>query len=266
MGRLEGKIAIVTGAARGIGQASAKAMAAEGAKVLLADINGEGAQAAAAEIEALGGTAAGHFADVSQEDQVEAMIAAALQRWGRLDVLMNNAHSGQSDDIDIVTTSRDAWDRVFAGTLFGVVYGCKHAIPAMLKTGGGSIINVSSNATLGGDFIRVAYGAAKSGVISVTKYAATAYGQLGIRCNILSPGVLVTPAVLNHYPPLMREIVAGAVLSPRMGTPEDAAGLVVYLASDESSFINGQTISVDGGLNTHLGLAIPMKKANIVRT
>lgn len=266
MGRLEGKIAIVTGAAQGIGKASAKALAAEGAKVLLADINGAGAEAAAAELEALGGTAAGYFADVSQEDQVAGMIEAALQRWGRLDVLMNNAHSGQNEDIDVVTTTRETWDKVFGGTLFGVVYGCKYAIPAMLKTGGGSIINVSSNATLGGDFIRVAYGAAKSGVISVTKYAATAYGQLGIRCNILSPGVLVTPAVLNHYPPVMRELVAGAVLSPRMGVPEDAGGLVVYLASDESSFINGQTISVDGGLNTHLGLAMDMKKANVYRS
>lgn len=265
MGQLDGKVAIVTGAAQGIGKASAKAMAAAGAKVLIADINGTGARAAAEEIASGGGTARGLQVDVAQEESVRGMIDETIAVWGRLDTIMNNAHSAQSDDLDIVSNTRDCWDRVFAGTLFGVVYGCKYAVPAMLKTGGGSIINVSSNATLGGDYIRVAYSAAKSAILSLTKYTATAFGKDGIRCNVLSPGTLVTPAVLNHYPAIMREIIADYIPAPRMGEPEDAAGLVVLLASDAGSFINGQTISVDGGLNTPIGPSVELRKHNVVR-
>jgi NAD(P)-dependent dehydrogenase (short-subunit alcohol dehydrogenase family) len=257
---LDGKVAIVTGAAQGIGQASAKALAAAGAKVVIVDVNAEGAKTAADEITAAGGQVAALSADVSIEDHVADMIRSTVDRWGRLDVLMNNAHSGQPDDIDVVSTTRDTWDSTFACTLFGVVYGCKYGVPAMIENGGGSIINVSSNASLGGDFTRVAYAAAKNAVVSVSKYTATAFGKQGIRCNILSPGVLVTPPVLELFPANLRDALLSFVMAPRLGAPEDAAGLVTYLASDESTFINGQHISVDGAMNTVLGPAVEMRK------
>jgi NAD(P)-dependent dehydrogenase (short-subunit alcohol dehydrogenase family) len=252
MAQLENKVAIVTGAASGIGRATARLMAAEGARVLVADIDESGAGAVVAEIAAAGWEASALRVDVRDETAVKTMIEAALDLYGRLDILDNNAHTGRPEDTDIVATTRETWDEVLAGTLFGVVYGCKYGVPAMLRTGGGSIINVSSNAYLGGDFVRVAYGAAKSGVNSVTKYTATAFGRQGIRCNVLSPGVLVTPPVLRQHAAELA-VIAEHVMAPRMGEPEDGARLAVFLGSDASSFINGQLISVDGGLNVHLG-------------
>jgi NAD(P)-dependent dehydrogenase (short-subunit alcohol dehydrogenase family) len=258
--KLDGKVAIVTGAAQGIGEAAATALAAAGAKVLIADINIEGAKVAADKITAAGGEAAALGVDVSEEDDVREMISTAVDRWGRLDVLMNNAHSGQPDDTDVVSTTRETWDLVFACTLFGVVYGCKYGVPAMIQNGGGSIINVSSNAALGGDFTRVAYAAAKNALVSVSKYTATAFGKQGIRCNVVSPGVLVTPPVLELFPAELRDVLLSYVMAPRLGTPDDAAGLVTYLASDEAIFINGQDISVDGAMGTAMGAAIAVHK------
>lgn len=260
MGQLDGKVAIVTGAASGIGRATARLMAAEGARVLATDIDEAGLQTLVDEIKASGAEAAAMGVDVTDEAAVKSMIDAAVDRWGRLDVLHNNAHTGQLDDVDVVTTSRETWDKVLAGTLFGVVYGCKHGVPAMLAAGGGSIINMSSNAHLGGDVVRVAYAAAKSGVNSVTRYTATAFGKRGIRCNAISPGVLVTPPVLALFPPALKQILLDHVLADRLGEPEDGARLAVFLASDASSYINGQIISCDGGLNAHLG-AVPQLSA-----
>jgi NAD(P)-dependent dehydrogenase (short-subunit alcohol dehydrogenase family) len=263
MGLLDGKVAIVTGAAQGIGRASALALAAAGSRVLVADINESGAADTVKEIAEAGGVAEAIVADVSKEAEVERMVATAVAKWGRLDTLMNNAHSGQRDDVNIVTNSTETWEKVFSVTLYGVVFGCKYAVPAMLKNGGGSIINVSSNATLGGDFTRVAYGAAKAGVTSITKYVTSAFGKEGIRCNTLSPGILLSPTALGYMPPPMLEAMEGFVCAPRMGQPEDAGGLVVFLASDASAFITGQHISVDGGLNTTLGASHELKRQGL---
>ena len=258
---LSGKVAIVTGAARGIGKASAKALAAAGAKVLMVDVNTEGVEASAAEIQAEGGIAHGMFTDITDEEAMRAMVETAVDKWGRLDTLMNNAVTGDLGDINVVTNTREIWEKTLAGTLLGTVWGHKYAIPAMLKNGGGSIINVSSNATLGGDFVRVAYAAAKSGVVSVTKYTAVAFGKQGIRCNVLSPGVLVGPSIILNYPKEMRDTVESFVMAPRLGEAADAGPLVVFLASDEAKFINGQCISVDGGMNTVLGPSPALLKA-----
>jgi NAD(P)-dependent dehydrogenase (short-subunit alcohol dehydrogenase family) len=260
MGQLEGKVAIVTGAASGIGRATTRLMAAEGARVLAADINEQGVHELVDEVTTGGAEAAALRVDVCDEAAVQAMIAAAVSRWGRLDVLHNNAHTGQLDDTDVVRTTRETWDRVLGGTLFGVVNGCKHGVPALLASGGGSIINMSSNAYLGGDVVRVAYAAAKSAVNSVTRYTATAFGKRGIRCNAISPGVLVTPPVLAQYPPALQQILLDHVLADRLGKPDDAARLAIFLASDASSYINGQIICCDGGLNAHLG-AVPQLSA-----
>jgi NAD(P)-dependent dehydrogenase (short-subunit alcohol dehydrogenase family) len=247
---------VVTGAAQGIGQAAATALAARGASVLMADLNTAGAESAASAIADDGGDAVAYTLDVTDEHGVAAMIADTVDRWGRLDVLVNNAHTGQEDDTDVVSTTQDCWARTLAGTLFGVVYGCKYAVPAMIANGGGSIVNVSSNATLGGDFTRVAYASAKAGVTSLTRYTATAFGKQGIRCNAVSPGVLFTPTVLRQFPEEMRQSLVAYTMATRMGAPEDAAGLIAFLASDVSEFINGQVISVDGAMNTVLGPSV----------
>ena len=261
MGQLDGKVAIVTGAALGIGKATTELMAAEGARVLAVDINEKALAAVVGAIKATGAEATACRVDITEEAQVASMIQTAVTRYGRLDILHNNAHTGQEDDIDVVSTSRDVWDRTMAGTLYGVVYGCKYGVPAMLANGGGSIINMSSNATLGGDVVRVAYAAAKSGVNSVTKYTATVFGKKGIRCNAISPGCLLTPAALRSFRPGFREIIEEHVMAPRMGEPEDGARLAVFLGSDAASFINGQIISCDGGINSHLGPIPQMLRA-----
>jgi NAD(P)-dependent dehydrogenase (short-subunit alcohol dehydrogenase family) len=223
--------------------------------VLAVDINEKALAAVVDAIKATGAEATALRADITEEAQVASMIQTAVTRYGRLDILHNNAHTGQADDIDVVSNSRDVWDRVMAGTLYGVVYGCKYGVPAMLANGGGSIINMSSNASTGGDVVRVAYAAAKSGVNSVTKYTATVFGKKGIRCNAIAP-LLLTPAALRSFRPGFKEIIEEHLLAPRMGEPEDGARLAVFLASDAAWFINGQIISCDGGLNAHLG-AVP---------
>lgn len=255
MGQVDNKVAIVTGAANGIGRASAIALATEGAKVLLADINPIAGIETVEAIEKAGGIAKFIRTDVSDEGQVKGMIDQAITLWGRLDILMNNAASGQRDDIDTVTNDRETWDRTFGATLFGAVYGSRHAIPVMIKNGGGSIINVSSNATINGDYVRVAYAAAKAGVNSLSMYNALVFGKQGVRSNVISPGVLVTEPVLRLYPEELRKAMADFVPSPRMGSPDDAGRLAVFLSSDAASFINGQVISVDGGLSASGGLA-----------
>jgi NAD(P)-dependent dehydrogenase (short-subunit alcohol dehydrogenase family) len=257
---LRGKVTVVTGAAQGIGRATATALAARGASVLAADLNTAGAESAASAIADDGGNALAYTVDVTDEHGVGAMIADTVDRWGRLDVLVNNAHTGQADDTDVVSTTHDCWERTLAGTLFGVVYGCKYAVPAMIANGGGSIVNVSSNAALGGDFTRVAYASAKAGVVSVTRYTATAFGKRGIRCNAVSPGVLLTPAVFRVLPDDMRQSLLTYTMATRFGAPEDAAGLIAFLASDVSEFINGQVISVDGAMNTALGPSVYLRE------
>jgi NAD(P)-dependent dehydrogenase (short-subunit alcohol dehydrogenase family) len=254
-GRLAGKVAIVTGAASGIGRATALLMAREGASVVVADLNGAGANAVAQEIEAAGGRAVGQAADVAEEASVVAMIEAAAKHFGGLDVLHNNAAASDpalmSRDGDVADMDIAVFDRTLAVNLRGPMLGCKHAIPRMLARGGGAIVNTSSAAALVGDPVRTAYGASKAGLDSLTRYVATQYGKRGIRCNSIAPGVIATPALAANVPTEMIAIYERSHLTPRLGKPEDIAAAVVFLASDDAAFITGQTISVDGGLLAH---------------
>jgi NAD(P)-dependent dehydrogenase (short-subunit alcohol dehydrogenase family) len=254
-GKLEGKVAIVTGAASGIGRATARAMAAEGASVLVADVNRDGAQQVVREITAAGGAAQAQQTDVADEASVAAMIDAAVKAFGGLDVLHNNAAASDpallSRDLDIVDLDVAVLDRTFAVNLKGPLLGCKHAIPRMLARGGGSIVNTSSAAALVGDPVRTAYGASKAALDSLTRYVATQYGKRGIRCNSIAPGVIATPALAANVPPEMIAVYERSHLTPRLGLPEDIAAAVVFLASDDAAFITGQTLSVDGGLLAH---------------
>ena len=254
-GRLVGKVAVVTGAASGIGRATALALAREGAGVVVADLSLDGAERVVAEIAAAGGRAAAQRADVADEASVAAMVDAAVARFGGLDVLHNNAAASDAATIgaDGEVTALDVatWDRAFAVNLRGPMLGCKHAIPRMLARGGGSIVNTTSVAGLTGDVARTAYGCSKAGLEMLTRYVATQYGRRGVRCNAIAPGVISTPALVANVPPEQIAVYEGNTPSPRLGSPDDIAAAVVFLASDASAFVNGQTLLVDGGLMAH---------------
>jgi NAD(P)-dependent dehydrogenase (short-subunit alcohol dehydrogenase family) len=253
MGRLIDKVAIVTGGASGIGQATAKILAAEGAKVVVADFNATGAQAVADAIVATGGTASAIALDATNADSVRAMVEFARRQYGALHILHNNV--GGTDvtkDLAVVDLDLDCWDQVFALCLKSVLMGCKFAIPLMIESGGGSIINTASMSGTGGDLANTAYGVAKTGVMSLTKYVATQYGAQNIRCNAVAPSVVMTPAVEKFMPEPILNAFRKHTLLPRLGKPEDIGYLVAFLASDEAGYITGQTIQADGGLNTHL--------------
>jgi len=254
-GKLAGRVAIVTGAASGIGRATAFALAREGASVVVADLNAEGAKRVAGEIEAAGGSAIGQATDVSSEPSIVAMVAAAVERFGGLDILHNNAAASDpalmGSDGELTSLTLDTWERTLAVNLRGPMLGCKHAVPRMLERGGGVIVNTSSASGLAGDLVRTAYGVSKAGLDSLTRYVATQYGKRGIRCNSIAPGVIATPALAANVPPEMIAVYERSHLTPRLGRPEDIAAVVVFLATDDAAFITGQTLSVDGGLLAH---------------
>lgn len=256
--RLAGKVAIVTGAGSGIGAATARAMAREGADVLLADINGEQATVVADEIAAAGGVAVATRTDVTVEDDVATMVATAIEAFGRLDVIHNNAGAAQEAvDSDVVNTPDSAWRLAYDVDLMGVVLGCRHAIPEMVKTGGGSVIITASAGPLIGSNQLIAYAAAKGAVLSLTKYVATSHGRQGIRCNAIAPGLVLTPGAETVFPSqkLLDAISRHQCLDGFI-RPEDIANLAVFLAGDESRYITGQTLVVDAGSLT-MGGAVP---------
>ncbi len=253
----EGRTAIVTGAASGIGRATALRFATEGANVVLADIDEAGLDRVRAEILASGGAATAQRTDVSEERDVQALIAAAMDTYGRVDVLHNNAAAVGPDtlgqDLDLLGTSLEIWDTTFAVALRGQFLCARHAVPHMLAAGSGSIVNMSSSTAFGGERVRIAYSAAKAGVNALTRSIATMYGKQGIRCNAVSPGFVLTPPARLQVPPDALQIFEDNCLTPGLGTPEDVAAVVVFVASDEARYLTGQVICVDGGSFSHLG-------------
>jgi NAD(P)-dependent dehydrogenase (short-subunit alcohol dehydrogenase family) len=247
--RLEGKVALITGAGSGQGRAVALAFAAEGAGVVACDIVGEAAEETARMCD---GRAVGVAADVSDPAQGAAAIERAQDELGRLDVLYNNAgiNPGSGRDGGVVDLDLDVWDRVLAVDLTGVMLMCRAAIPAMRRAGGGAIVNVASvSATLGG--AGNAYTAAKGGALALTRAIAASYAP-DIRCNAICPGAIDTPMIeVTLADPAVRERWESRTLVGRIGLPEDLAPLAVYLASDESAFVTGATFVIDGGHSAH---------------
>lgn len=255
MARMKDKVAIVTGAAGGIGAATAKLLVENGARVVLADLDQERARALADD---LGGEDRAFAAalDLGDEATILAVMDATTTRWGRLDILHNNAADLSPDvsrrDRDIETMDVTLWDRSFRINVRGTMLCCKHALPIMVRQGGGSIVNTASNLGLQGNVIQAAYSATKAAVLQLTRSIATSHGRLGIRCNAVSPGLTLTPAVARDIPPEMRAIVEAETLTPYLGNPEDIAAAVLFLASDEARYITGQNIVVDGGTSIHV--------------
>jgi len=252
---LNDKVAIITGAASGIGKATSLVFAREGAKVLCADINADGAEATARQIADTGGESASFKVDVADEPQVQAMVADAVSRWGRLDAIYNNAGIGTGGPVTQVSV--EEWDRINSINLRGVFLGTKHAIPEMLKTGGGSIVNSASTAGLMGTPMLSAYCATKGGVVMFTKATAAEWAPMGVRINCVCPGVIRTAI---YDPVVVMAKAAGATLEEtwerlakpqpmgRVGEASEVAEVVAFLASDRASFITGVALPVDGGL------------------
>lgn len=256
MDRVADKVAIVTGAASGIGQVTAQLLAREGARVVVADLDEDGAQAVAEGIRADGGEALAQRVDVGDEAAVHAMVARAVEAYGAVHILHNNAAltaPGQHA-LDTGITGMDVatWERSMTVNLRGAMLGCKHAIPAMLAAGGGAIVNMSSNQSLSGDLTQPAYAASKAGVNQLTRTVATQYGRDGIRCNAICPGLIRTGGSEAAVSPEIFAMIEAHNLVPRTGRPEDIAWTVLFLASDEAAFITGQVLSVDGGQLAHL--------------
>ncbi len=249
--KLKGKVAIVTGAGSGIGKASAEIFAQEGASVVVVDWNREAGVQAAESIRAQSGEAVYCFADVSNSRDIANMVDAAVQKYGRLDVLMNNA--AVQIMAKLTETSEEVWDRIHSVNLKGVFLGCKYAIPAMIRTGGGSIVNMASVLGFVGDPDLAAYCAAKGGVIALSKAGALTYGPQGVRMNCICPGDVETPLVEDYFnkdpdPARLRQEVSSKYALRRIASPREVAQLAVFLASDESSFVTGSTMVIDGGL------------------
>jgi NAD(P)-dependent dehydrogenase (short-subunit alcohol dehydrogenase family) len=243
MRRLENKIAFITGGAGGIGSAAAQRFLDEGAKVTIADINGEAARALA---DKLGPDAHAVIIDQGDEASVKAAFDDAFAHFGRLDILFNNAALTDAVtmnlDTDVTAIPLDVWNRTLNVNATGYMLCCRHAIPRMAAAGGGVIVNSASASGLLADIARVAYGASKAAVISLTQYIATQHGKDRIRCNAIAPGPIVTPHSRALAGPLF-DLIARHMPMGELGTPEDAAALVRY--------INGQTITIDGGMMAH---------------
>ncbi|MCA1727565.1 MAG: glucose 1-dehydrogenase [Actinobacteria bacterium] len=250
MPRLEGKVALITGGASGMGRVAAGLFAGEGARVLIADVVDEAGLETVAEAAELGGEADYVHADVSIASDVEAMVAFALERFGSLDVLYNNAGILPGDDGSVTETAEEVWDRVIDINLKGVFLGCKFGIPAMLHSGGGSIVNVASFvALMGAATPQIAYTASKGGVLALTREVAVEFARKGIRANALCPGPIETPLLAELMAdPARRQRRLVHIPVGRLGRAEEIASAALFLASDESSFITGATFVVDGGI------------------
>ena len=250
-GRLDGKIALVTGAGGGIGVASARRLAADGATVVLADIDKGAVETAAA---AIAGAVAMRV-DLTDEASVRSLADAVIAQFGRIDILHNNAaiqgDAQRQRDLDVVNLDVAAWDLAMAVNVRGAMLMSKHVIAQMIAHGGGSIIHSASGFGVQGESTLTAYGSSKAALIQLSRMIATQYGKQNVRSNCMVIGFVLTPLALTSTPNVVKDILLSHHLTPQLGQPEDIANLVAFLASDESKFITGADIAIDGGVTAH---------------
>ena len=252
--RLRGKVCFVTGGASGMGRVAARMMCAEGARVALADVNEDAREKAANEARQAGGEAYAVACDVTNEQQVRAAIADTVKRFGRLDVLYNNAGIMMAEDHSVIDTEEWVWDKTLAVNLKGIYLCCKYGIPEMIRGGGGSVINIASFVALVGCSVpQDAYTATKGAVIALTKSLAVQFGPKKVRSNAICPGPIETPLMTEW---LLKDAEAKRIRlarnpTGRFGRPEDIVNAGIYLASDESQWTNGATLVIDGGITSN---------------
>ncbi|MEC3947671.1 SDR family NAD(P)-dependent oxidoreductase [Sphingobium sp. HWE2-09] len=249
-----GKVAIVTGAASGIGMASAVLLAGGvGASVVAGDIDPLGAEHTVEIILAAGGQASAATFDLADPASIEDMVKSTHARFRRLDILVNNAAALQLMAIDACIHEAQAtvFQQTFAANVAGTALACRYALEVMRRQASGSIINLSSTAALTADAACPAYAASKAAIISLTRSIATSYGRDGVRCNGIAPGVVLTPAALAAISPRQLDIYRRHTPAPRLGKPEDIAEVVAFLASEQSQYVNGAILVVDGGMSAH---------------
>jgi NAD(P)-dependent dehydrogenase (short-subunit alcohol dehydrogenase family) len=252
---LDGKVAVITGAANGIGAATARLMTARGAKVAIADIAFDAAKALAAELP----DAFAIALDLEHQSSIKAMIAKAVSHFGQLDILHNNAallgpEIAQADG-DIEGMDTDLWDRTYRINVRGTMIACREALPHLRATRG-NIVNTVSNLALQGHLIQSAYSSSKAAIIQMTRAIAASHGKQGVRCNAVAPGMTSTPALLSAFPPVLRQLVEDETLRDQLGEPDDIAEAVAFLASPAARNITGHVLVSDGGCASHVpGLA-----------
>ncbi len=259
----ENKVAIVTGGASGIGEATARTFAALGANVVIADVDDARAKALADELSSAGGGVVSCATDINSEDQIRNMVDTAVRNFGGVDILHNCAGVPRTiaPDCEVIDMPLEWWNRTIAGHLTSTMLGCKHVLPRLIERGGGAIVNTSSGAAYGATVDLVAYGSAKAAIHQLTQEVAATYGRDNVRCNVVVPGPVLTERGKVTLGPEMFAILANETPLPRLARAQDLANAVIFLASDLAAMITGQALAVDGGLMTKMPYWLPKMRA-----